>query len=63
MNQMVGFFGQKYTYMNPMIAVKAVNFFGDIDESIDPPKLVNPISVKQIKKRIEEATIKRDKIF
>jgi Nucleotidyl transferase AbiEii toxin, Type IV TA system len=63
MNQMVGFFSQKYTYTNPMIAVKAVNFFADIDESIDPPKLVKPIAVKEIKKRIEEATIKPDRIF
>jgi Nucleotidyl transferase AbiEii toxin, Type IV TA system len=63
MNQMVKFFSQKYTYTNPMIAVKAVNFFGDIDESIDPPKLVKPISLKQIKKRIEDATIKPDRIF
>jgi Nucleotidyl transferase AbiEii toxin, Type IV TA system len=63
MNQMVGFFSQKYTYTNPMIAVKAVNFFGDIDENIDPPKLVKPISLKQIKKRIEDATIKPDRIF
>jgi hypothetical protein len=63
MNQMVMFFSQKYTYTNPMIAVKAVIFFGDIDENIDPPKLVKPISVNQIKKRIGEAKLKPDKIF
>jgi Nucleotidyl transferase AbiEii toxin, Type IV TA system len=63
MGQMVDFFTQKYNYMNPMIALKAINFFGDIDESIDPPKLLNPLKISQITKRIQEATQKPSKIF
>jgi hypothetical protein len=63
MNQMVEFFGQKYTYTNPMIALKAVNFFDEIDEAIDPPKLLKPLSISQIKKRIQAATKSPDKIF
>lgn len=63
MEQMIGFFTQKYSYSNPMIAMKAVNFFDEIDENIDPPKMLKPIKVDQIKKRIREATQKPGKIF
>ena len=63
MKQMIDFFSLKYTYSNPMIAMKAVNFFDEIDENLDPPKLAKPITVKQIKSRIQEATLKPDKTF
>ena len=63
MQQMVGFFASKYTYSNPMIAMKAVNYFDDIDENIDPPKMLNPLSVKTITDRIKEATLHPEKIF
>ena len=63
MQQMVGFFASKYTYSNPMIAMKAVNYFGDIDENIDPPKMLYPMPLKKITDRITEATLKPDKIF
>ncbi|MBS1681218.1 MAG: nucleotidyl transferase AbiEii/AbiGii toxin family protein [Bacteroidetes bacterium] len=63
MKQMVEFFTAKYTYSNPMIALKAVNFFDEIDESIDPPKLLKPLPVSLIKKRIREATQKPLKIY
>jgi Nucleotidyl transferase AbiEii toxin, Type IV TA system len=63
MKQMVEFFSAKYTYSNPMIAMKAVNFFGEIDENIDPPKMRHPLPLKKIIKRIQDATQKPDKIF
>jgi Nucleotidyl transferase AbiEii toxin, Type IV TA system len=63
MQQMIGFFTQKYSYSNPMIAMKAVNYFDEIDENADVPKLLNPVTVKQIKNRIQEATQKPSKIF
>jgi hypothetical protein len=63
MKQMVGFFADKYTYSNPMIAMKAVNFFGDIDENTDPPKMLKPLPLKKIIKRIQDATQKPEKIF
>ncbi|MEO6221339.1 MAG: nucleotidyl transferase AbiEii/AbiGii toxin family protein [Ginsengibacter sp.] len=46
-----------------MIAMKAVNFFDDIDENIDPQKLLKPLPLKKIVTRIREATQKPDKIF
>jgi hypothetical protein len=63
MKQMLEFFSQKYSYSNPMIAMKAINFFDEIDENIDPPKLMNPITLQQIKKRIQEASQKPTKVF
>ena len=63
MKQMVGFFSAKYKYPNLMIAMKAVNYFDEIDENIDPPKLLKPLPLKKITERIREATQKPDKIF
>ncbi|HWR33516.1 MAG TPA: nucleotidyl transferase AbiEii/AbiGii toxin family protein [Chitinophagaceae bacterium] len=63
MKQMLEFYSAKYTFSNPMIAMKAINFFDDIDENIDPPKLLKPLSVKKITERIQEATVRPDKIF
>lgn len=62
-NQMIEFFVAKYSYSNPMIALKAVNFFDDIDENIDPPKLASPLPFSQIKKRIQAATLRANKTF
>ena len=58
MDQMIGFFVKKYNYTNPLIALKAVTYFGDIDENIDPPKLLHPLPLAAIKQRILEATQK-----
>ena len=60
---MVGFFEQKYPNTNPLVALKALSFLGDIDESIDPPKLLKPIPIKKIKARIYNAVTNADKIF
>jgi hypothetical protein len=63
MQQMIGFFTQKYSYSNPMIAMKAINYFDEIDENADIPKLIHPVTIKQIKNRIQEATQKPSKLF
>jgi hypothetical protein len=63
MKQMVDFFSAKYSYSNPMIAMKAINFFDDIDENMDPPKILKPLPFKKIKDRIREATQSPDRIF
>jgi hypothetical protein len=55
MNQMVGFYQEKYAHSNPMIALKAISFFDDIDPDIDPPKLLKPLQLNKIKKRILDA--------
>lgn len=63
LQQMIDFFAATYKFMNPMIAVKAVNFFGDIDEKIDPLKMPKPLPLKKIVNRIQEATLKPGKTF
>ena len=62
-HDMLGFFTIKYPHANPLIALKALNYFGDLDESIDPPKLLRPISINEIKKRIQDATLHSKKKF
>ena len=62
-NDMLGFFEIKYPNVNPLIPLKAINYFDDIDENIDPPKLLNPVSLKQIKQRINDAVLHSGKVF
>lgn len=62
-NEMIQFFIQKYNYSNPMIAIKALSFFNDIDEEIDPPILLKPLPFSVIKSRILTAIEKPNKIF
>ena len=58
MNQLIEFFVKKYSFTNPLIALKAVTYFDDIDENIDPPKLLQPLPLQVIKKRILQAAQK-----
>ena len=37
LHQMIEFYTIKYPNFNPLIALKAINYFDDIDPSIDPP--------------------------
>ncbi len=62
-NDMLGFFEIKYPHVNPLIPLKALNYFDDIDENIDPPKLLKPVTLKQIKQRINDAVLHSGKIF
>lgn len=63
MEELIGFYAAKYTNYNPMIALRAVNYFDDIDPQLDPPKLRKSLSLDQIKKRIMEAVIHSKKRF
>ncbi|WP_276977366.1 nucleotidyl transferase AbiEii/AbiGii toxin family protein [Flavobacterium filum] len=63
LNQMLGFYEIKYKYSNKLIALRAINYFDDIDPSIDPPVLKNSISIAKIQKRIQEATLHGNKKF
>lgn len=63
LNQMLEFYKKKYPNSNPLTAIKALNYFDDIDEAIDPPKMIKPIPLKNIRQRIQQATLHADKIF
>ena len=60
---MIEFFKIKYPNTNPLIPLKAINYFDDIDPAIDPPKLLKPITIEQIKQRIQDATLNPHKVF
>ncbi|MBK9982657.1 MAG: nucleotidyl transferase AbiEii/AbiGii toxin family protein [Saprospiraceae bacterium] len=62
-NDMLECYSIKYPNSNPMIALKAISYFEDIDPDIDPPKMKTPLSLKKIKKRITEAVLHQYKTF
>lgn len=63
MNEIIEFYIYKYPIMNPLIALKALVFFDEIDPDLDPPKLKIPLPLIQIKQRIEKAVLKPDLKF
>jgi predicted nucleotidyltransferase component of viral defense system len=63
LNQMLEFYEIKYKHSNKLIALRAINYFEDIDPRIDPPILKKPISIAKVKKRIQQATLHGNKKF
>jgi hypothetical protein len=60
---MLIFFERKYPDKNPLIALRALSYFNDIDETSEPPKLIKPVSTDNIKKRIIAAVTHSRKVF
>lgn len=63
MTEMLQFYSIKYPNFNPMIPLRAVGYFDDIDPSIDPPKLRKKLTLDQIKKRILDGVLHSKKKF
>lgn len=63
MNEMIEFYTIKYPNFNPLIPLRAVSYFDDIDPSIDPPNLRVKLPVDKIKKRISESVLHSRKKF
>ena len=63
LNEMIEFYTIKYPRFNPLIALKAINYFEDIDPAIDPPQLRKKLPLAKIKKRIEESVLHSRKKF
>jgi len=63
MEEMIGFYATKYPRFNPLIALKSVNYFADIDPAIDPPKLKEKLPLAEIKGRINDAVLHSKKRF
>jgi hypothetical protein len=61
--QMLEFYSKKYPIMNPVIALRAITYFDDIDPNIDPPKLLTLLPLEKIKKRIVDAVLHSNKTF
>ncbi|MDZ4822469.1 MAG: hypothetical protein SH856_03320 [Flavobacteriales bacterium] len=60
---MLGFFEKKYPDVNPLIALRAICYFDDIDENMDPPNMFKLLSKHQIVTRIQDVTLHANKIF
>jgi len=63
LDDLIDFYTAKYPNYNPMIALRAVSYFGDIDLEIDPPKLLKPLSFEEVTSRIREAVLNSQKTF
>lgn len=63
LGQMVNAFAEKYPNSNPVIAVRGLGYFNDIDEMTDPPQLVNPIKRKDVERRLLMAINDPAKVF
>jgi hypothetical protein len=61
--QMLNFYHEKYPMMNEIIPLRAITFFDDIDPNIDPPKLLKPLPLMKIQKRIIDGVLHSNKIF
>lgn len=56
-------YGIKYANSNPMIPLKALTYFDDIDPNIDAPIMVKVVSFKEIQSRLIAAVSHPKKIF
>lgn len=63
LHEMIEFYTIKYPRFNPLIPLKAINFFDDIDPAIDPPKLRSKLPLSEIKKRIRDSVLHSRKKF
>jgi len=63
LSEMIEFYTIKYPNFNPLIALRAINYFDDIDPNIDPPKLKEKLPLTEIKKRITDSVLHSKKKF
>ena len=63
LSEMIGFYTIKYPNFNPLIALKAINYFEDIDTAIDPPKLKVKLPLSEIKNRINDSVLHSKKRY
>lgn len=62
-DDMLKYYQFKYPSSNPLIALKGLTYFDDIDEQVDKPILLKKVTMKQLKKRLQEAVLYTEKIF
>lgn len=63
MQDMLDAYSKKYAHSNPIVALKALTYFDDIDPNLDPPKMKDRLPLPEIKKRILKAVVAPDHIF
>ena len=60
---MLDAFATKYPKSNPLIPLKAITYFEDIDFGIEYPQLLKPASFLEVQDRLIEATVDVQKVF
>jgi Nucleotidyl transferase AbiEii toxin, Type IV TA system len=63
LSEMIDFYTYKYANYNPMIALRSVNYFDDIDPNLDSPKMKKKLPFSEIKKRIDASVLSKNKKF
>lgn len=63
LEEILQFYSLKYPLSTNLIALKAINYFEDIDPDFDRPKLKVDLPLDSIKARINEAVLKSKKVF
>lgn len=53
----------KYVASNPIIALKALSYFDDINHALDKPTILRKVIFSQLKKRIYQAIEKPNRLF
>lgn len=49
------FFSEKYPMSNPIIAVRGLGYFEDINDELEPPRMIRPLKRKDLEKRLLNA--------
>ena len=63
LSEFLNAYREKYPKSNPIIPLKGLIYFEEIDFEIENPILIQPITFKRVKKRLIQATKLPDKIF
>ncbi|MFM9950742.1 MAG: nucleotidyl transferase AbiEii/AbiGii toxin family protein [Saprospiraceae bacterium] len=63
LNVMLDAYAKKYANSNPIIPLKALVYFGDINHAADPPIMVRKVSFREIERRLSIAVSKPGMVF
>lgn len=63
LNEIMTFFSKKYPHMNPLIALKSLAYFEDIDPEIDPPKTRVKLPMSKVLDRVNLAILESNRLF
>lgn len=63
LKQMGEAFSEKYPSSNPVIAIRGLGYFEDIEEMADLPAMVKPLKRRDVEKRLQIAIKDPDRIF
>lgn len=55
--EMLHFYSTKYPHMNPMMALRCLTYFDDLDLEMDPPIFIKPVYPDEIIARIKHAVL------